>query len=573
MNIKEFKYKIFVFSIVLTFILSACQPAMTEVPEVPLVQEAEKATEVVVAPTKVPAPIVAPPAPTEIPMEEETVLRVAVSGEIESLDVHQLAAARSWSVAFAIYGMAFNYGFETDPATSLTYANANYQPGLFESWEKRTEGDQIVYKIKIRKGCMFESGNELTAKDVAYRFERMEGLRPWNNTAYGCTKGKDCVKILDDYTIEEWLDTPNPITDIGMRPINSMIVDSEVLKENSTTEDPWGHEYLRLNGLGVGPYRIAENTPGVEMILVKNEDYCAPENMHGYYDKIVLKVIPDVSQQSLLLQKGEIDIAPELPAKEVLDLLDVPGVKVFSFASTKMVNLGLNNKIKPYDNAKVRQALAYAVPYQDIMDAVYQGQAQKPGGLITRGTIVSTDKYWIYEYDLEKAKQLLTEAGYPEGFEMDIVMDMSYGQFEEAAILIMDSFAKIGIKGRIVKEASSAYQEKLRKKEQPAFIYDMLSWVNDVGYTFSMVWMPTGFANYVMYENQELMDAVNEAWKVMDPDVRFKMYDPIIEILNTDVPAIVLVQPNYNVAMRDTLQGFTKYPEELARYFELKPIE
>jgi len=573
MNIKEFKYKIFVLFIVLTFILSACQPAMTEVPEVPPVQEAEKATEVVVAPTDVPAPIEATPAPTEIPMEEETVLRVAVSGEIESLDVHQLAASRAWSVAFALYGMAFNYGFETDPATGLTYANANYQPGLFESWEKRTEGDQIVYKIKIRKGCMFESGNELTAKDVAYRFERMEGLRPWNNTAYGCTKGKDCVKILDDYTIEEWLDTPNPITDIGMRALNSMIVDSEVLKENSTTEDPWGHEYLRLNGLGVGPYRIAENTPGVEMVLVKNEDYCAPENMQGYYDKIVLKIIPDVSQQSLLLQKGEIDIAPELPAKEVLDLLDVPGVQVFSFASTKMVNLGLNNKIKPYDNPKVRQALAYAVPYQDIMDAVYLGQAQEPGGLITRGTIVSTDKYWIYEYDLEKAKQLLTEAGYPEGFEMDIVMDMSYGQFEEAAILIMDSFAKIGIKGRIIKEASSAYQEKLRKKEQPTFIYDMLSWVNDVGYTFSMVWVPTGFANYVNYENQELIDAVNEAWKVMDPDVRFPMYDPIIEILDTDVPAIVLLQPNYTVAMRDNLEGFTKYPDELARYFELKPTE
>jgi len=557
--------------LVIVFLLSACQPAApaTEAPQAEVA--ATEAPKAEAAATEAPAAeATAPEAPAE---EMEKNLIVAIPGEIESLDVHQLQAPRSWSVAFALYGMGFNWGYETDAATGLTYANTDYTPGLIESWEKRTEGDQVVYTLKVRQGCKFESGNELTSKDFQYRTERMQALRPWNNTVWGCTKGKDCIKIIDDYTFEYWIDAPNPLTDVGMRELNMMIVDSELLKTKATTEDPWAHEYLRLNGLGIGAYRIESSTPGVEMVLAKNEDYCAPENMHGYFDKIILKVIPDASQQKLLLEKGEIDIAPELPAKEMLDLKDKPGLNLLGFNSSRGIFLGLNNTIEPYNNTAVRQALAYAVPYQDILDAVFFGQAQPAAGLITSGTVGGSDIGWVYEYDPEKAKQMLADAGYPDGFDMDLVIDMSQAEWEEAAVLIQDSFSKIGVNVNIVKESSAAYQEKLKKKELPAFIYHMLSWTNDVGYSFDMIWSPWGFGDYPNYDNKDLQAQVKEAWTEMDPDVRFPMYPPMIETLNTDVPAIVIVQPNNLVSMRSNLEGYVKYDDELPRYYEMKRVE
>lgn len=500
---------------------------------------------------------------------EPSTLIVAISGDIESLDVHQLGAPRSWSVAWALYGLGFEWGHQTDPQTGLTYATSDWRPGLIESWERREAGNEIVYTLHIRQGCKFPSGNELTAEDYVYRTARMQELRPWNNEVWGLTKGADGLKVLDDYTIEWQIDQPNALSDRGMNEMTMMIVDSEELKKHDTSEDPWGHDYLRTRGLGVGAYQLDRRTPGVEVLLVKNESYCAPEYMQGHFDRILYKIIPSVSDQMLLLRKGEIDIAPELPTKEVLDLMGESGTKVLSFDSTNLFYLGLNANVEPFDNIKVRQALAYAVPYDAIIDAAFLGQAQRASGLVTAGTPGATDKYWVYEQNPETAKRLLAEAGYPDGFDMPLVFDLSRTTHEDAATLIKDAFAKIGVNVELRKENPAAFHEKLRKREQPAFLYETLSWTNDTGYTLDMAYSSWGFANYVDYLNPELDQLIKDSWEVMDRNARLAMYDRAQVILDTEVPSIALVQPNFVVAMRDDIEGFVKYWDEMPRYHEL----
>ncbi len=494
-------------------------------------------------------------------------LVVAVTGEIESLDVMQLAAPRAWSVAWALYGNAMEWG--KDEVDGLEYVSYDFRPGLIESWSHELSGDKLVYTLNIRKGCMFKSGNELTSADFAYRTERMQALRPWNNTVWGLNTGVEGYEIVDDYTFKVTIDAPNPISHIGMSQMTMMIPDSAEMIANHSDDDPWAEQFIRNNDLGIGAYRIERSTPGVETVLVKNDGYCAPDYMQAKFDKILVKVIPDLAQQVQLLKSGDVDLAPELPAKELMDLMAEDNISVLSFDSMTFMSMGLNNKLAPFDNKKVRQAMAYATPSSDIIDAVYMGQGQEPSSLITKGTIGALEDIWPYAYDLDKAKSLLAEAGYPDGFDMDLVYNLSASTHADSAIFIKDSFSKIGINVNLKPESPAAFQEKLRKKEQPAFMYEMLSWTNDAGYSYDMIFSPWGFANYPNYESELINSAIESAWSVLDDNARFPMYHEAQKTLDDDVPAIVITQPHRMIALRSDLGGYAKYFDEMPRYHEM----
>jgi len=494
-------------------------------------------------------------------------LVVAVTGEIESLDVMQLAAPRAWSVAWAVYGNAMEWG-KTEK-NGLEYVSYDFRPGLIESWSHEMVGTSLVYTLNIRKGCKFKSGNELTSADFVYRTERMQALRPWNNTVWGLNTGHEGYEIIDDYTFKVNIDAPNPISHIGMSQMTMMIPDSGEMKANHTADDPWAEKFIRTKDLGIGAYRISRSVPGVETILEKNNDYCAPEYMQAKFDKILVKIIPDLAQQVQLLRSGDVDLAPELPAKELMDLLGDNDISVLSFDSTTFLALGLNNKMEPFNNKKVRQALAYATPSSDIIDAVYMGKGQIPSSLITRGTIGALEDIWPYNYDLEKAKSLLNEAGYGDGFDMDLVFNLSASTHADSAIFIKDSFSKIGVNVNLKPESPAAFQEKLRKKEQPTFMYEMLSWTNDAGYSYDMIYSPGGFANYPNYESSLVNETIKNAWVVMDDDERFPMYYEAQRALDDDVPTIIITQPHRMIALRSDLGGYAKYFDEMPRYHEM----
>jgi peptide/nickel transport system substrate-binding protein len=499
--------------------------------------------------------------------KDPNTLVVAVTGEIESLDVMQLAAPRAWSVAWAVYGNAMEWGKREN--NGLEYVTYDFRPGLIESWSHEMVGDSLVYTLNVRKGCKYKSGNELTSADFVYRTERMQALRPWNNTVWGLNTGHEGYEVIDDYTFKVTIDAPNPISHIGMSQMTMMIPDSSEMKANSNADDPWAEKFIRTKDLGIGAYRIERSVPGVETVLVKNEGYCAPDYMQAKFDKILVKVIPDLAQQAQLLKSGEVDLAPELPAKELMDLMKEDNISVLSFNSMTFMSLGLNNKVKPFDNKKVRQALAYATPSADIIDAVYMGQGQAPSSLITKGTIGALEDIWPYSVNLDKAKSLLAEAGYPDGFDMDLVFNLSASTHADAAIFIKDSFSKIGVNVNLKPESPAAFQEKLRKKEQPTFMYEMLSWTNDAGYSYDMIFSPWGFANYGNYESSLVNDTIATAWVVLDDDERFPMYYDAQRSLDDDVPSIVITQPHRMIALRSDLGGYAKYFDEMPRYHEM----
>lgn len=555
-------------------ILSACAPAATPAPALTTLPSEDTQPAQTTPQAATPAPTVA--ATSEPTSAGPTILRVATLGDIQGLDAAILSTPRENIAVRLLGGDGMTWGRTTDPGTGLQYATAEFRPGILESWERREEGGEVIYTMHIRKGCYFPSGRELTAKDYVYMHQRVAALNAWVATLGGDVKG-DLDTIIDDYTIETRVPNPNFLTDRWMIRHWRADYDSVLVEEHATAEDPWAQEWVRLNGGGgVGPYTLDHITPGVEALFVRNEDYCAPDYMQGTYDQILLKIIPSAQQQALLLKAGEIDMAPELPVKEVLDLVGEPGIEVLSFKSQNGLYFGFDNTLEPFNNIKVRHALAYAINYDDIIDGVFLGHATPPGGLIPVGTNGSTSKYWVYEYDPEKARDLLAEAGYPDGFEMDLYFDMSRAHHEDTAVLVKAALEAVGVRVTLVQMDSAAFREKIWAKEFPALIEELLAHVNDTAYTMDLLFTSGeghGLCNFWKLSNDEMNQIIFDSLQVVDPETRYPMYERAVEILDTELPAIMLVQPDYVVVMREGVEGFVKHYDEYPYYHLLYPAE
>ena len=288
-----------------------------------------------------------------------------------------------------------------------------------------------------------------------------------------------------DYEFKLNFSKPSPFFFYLFRDQSQAPVDSVAMKENMADDDPWSTKWKAKNEAASGEFYVESWTPGVEMVLRANPDYWAGP---AYFDKVVLKIVPSSADRVLLLQQGAVDIARDLSPDELNQLRDAPGVKVLSVPTRNQYHLGLNNTMEPFDNPLVRQALSYAVPYDTIVNDVFRGRAIASRSPVARKGNGFVDGLWPYEYDLDKAKTLLEEAGYADGF--DFTLDIASGNpvLEELAVLMQSNLKQIGVNVTIDKQTAAIFAERLDKKDHQAWMRDLLWYVDDAAYT--------GFAFY-----------------------------------------------------------------------------
>jgi peptide/nickel transport system substrate-binding protein len=193
--------------------------------------------------------------------------------------------------------------------------------------------------------------------------------------------------------------------------------------------------------------------------------------------------------------------------------------------------MGMNNKIPPFDNPKVRQALSYAVPYETIIQESLYGYAQKATSPIPVGMPTHTDEFWKYDTNLETAKTILDEAGFGDGLELELAVRQSIPWDEDAAVWIQDSLAQIGVNLTINKMPDADFFGKLNAHELPLFIHDWYSWGNDPAYQLTFLLKCGAFTNYADYCNErvdELIDLVT--WET-DPAVREELMKEAQQII------------------------------------------
>jgi peptide/nickel transport system substrate-binding protein len=279
--------------------------------------------------------------------------------------------------------------------------------------------------------------------------------------------------------------------------------------------------------------------------------------------KVIWRMVPSAGNRRALLERGDADISYELPNKDFVELKAAGKLNIVSTPFSNGIQyLGMNVKNPPFNNPKVRQAVAMAVPYQKIMDAVLFGLGGPMFGAAANApTQVAWPQPTKYNTDIAKAKALLAEAGYPDGFETTLSFDLGFATVNEpTAILIQESLGQIGIKTTINKIPGSNFRTELNKKVLPLYLNVFSGWLDYPEYFF--IWCYHGnnsIFNTMSYQSKEMdsfIDGSVNAAAIGDKPTYDKDVRGFVDLAFTDMPRVPLFQPYSNVAMQKNVSGY-----------------
>jgi peptide/nickel transport system substrate-binding protein len=279
--------------------------------------------------------------------------------------------------------------------------------------------------------------------------------------------------------------------------------------------------------------------------------------------RVIGRMVPQAGNRRALLERGDADISYDLPNKDFVELKDNGKLNIVSVPYSNGVQyIGMNVKIPPFDNPKVREAVACAIPYQKIMDAVLFGLA-KPmfGAAADKATEVAWPQPTKYVTDVARAKALLAEAGHPNGFETTLSFDLGFaGVNEPLCVLVQESLAQIGIKTTINKIPGANWRTELNKKVLPLYTNVFSGWLDYPEYFF--IWCYDGknsIFNTMSYQSKEMDAFISGAVDAAATGNTAK-YDTdvkgFVDLAFKDIPRIPLYQPYVNVAMQKNVSGY-----------------
>lgn len=526
------------------------------------------------APAPAPAPVPVVEAATAVPATEapaaERVLTIGMSGDVETLDSDFSHFQRSNEINYNTQDQFFLYGSNKTPDGYSMYDPDQILGSAIESWETAPDGLSVT--LTVRDAKFNHTGNPVTADDIIYWFDRGIETKSgylWNIKNANLEKWEK----LSDNQVKITFSKPSPFFFFLFRDQSQAPVDSVEMKKNTAVDDPWSTKWKARNEAASGEFYVESYSPGVEMVLRANPNYWAgPAN----FDKVVLKVIPSSANRVLLLRDGAIDIALDLSPDELDNLRNVDGVNVLSVATRNQYIVGLNNTIAPFDSQLVRLALSYAVSYEDIVKDIFRGRALESRSPVARRGNGFTDGLWPYKYDLEKAKALLAEAGYPDGFQFTLDIQSGNPVIEELAINLQSTFKKIGVEMTIDKQTAAVFAERLDKKDHQAWLRDLLWYVDDAAYTGFAFYTCDNPINWMAYCNPEVDKAIYEAaaiWKPEDQARKNELTTKMQRIIIGEAPTLMLAETNLELAMRNNIEGYVHLPDNMLWYYPLRRTE
>jgi len=497
--------------------------------------------------------------PAKAQSRAETLLIVSEGGP-NNIDIHGVGTnVPGYEVAWNCYSRLISHEMKKLPNGVEYYDKDKFKPELAEDMKI---GDMSA-TFKLRKDAKFHDGTPITAKDVKWSLDRavtVGGFPTFQMKAGSLEKPEQFV-VVDDHTVRVDFIRKDRLTIPDLAVVVPVVMHSELIKKNADEKDPWGLNYTKQNIAGGGPYNVAKWTPGTEVIFERNEAYKLgplPKTK-----RIVWRIVPSAGNRRALLERGDADISYELPNKDFVELKQSGKLNIVSTPFSNGIQyLGMNVKNPPFNNPKVRQAVAYAVPYQKIMDAVLYGLGGKTfGAPANKATEVAWPQAHKYNTDIAKAKKLMAEAGYENGFETTLSFDLNFaGVNEPTCVLIQESLQQIGIKTTINRVPGANWRTELNKKVMPLYVNVFSGWLDYPEYFF--FWCYHGansIFNTMSYQSSQMdafIDGARNAAAIGDKATYEKDVKGFVDLAFADVPRIPLYQPYSNVAMQKNVSGY-----------------
>src|SRR5881396_3619607 len=446
--------------------------------------------------------------------------------------------------------------------TLVAFAEGSTQivPGLAESWTISRDG--LQYTFKLRKGVKFHDGTPLDAEAVKFSIERQIvpdhpasklGKYPFANYFFGNVKA---VEPLDELTVRFILKEPRAsFLDIMAAAAASIVSPTAVRK--------YGLDY-GSNPVGTGPFRFASWERGQRVVLEKNPSYW---KFPVKVDRVIYRPIVEDQARLTELLTGGLDLIVGVPADNVAPLEKNPKLTLLKQVGAHVWYLGMNNQKKPFDDKRVRQALNYAVNKDAIVNDVLNGTGAASKGPVLPGTWGADGALKPYPYDPDRARKLLAEAGYPNGFTTTLWVPESGSGMQSpvAMATVMQSNLKaVGVTVALATMEWGAYLAKLRTKEQELFALSWMAGNEDpdmVMYPLlhSSQWTPVG-PNRALYKNARFDDLLQQARLTTDQAKRAALYREAQRVLVDDAPWVFVDHEIQIAALSKRVQGFKLHP-------------
>ena len=460
------------------------------------------------------------------PVEGGTI-KVGISQDLDSLDPHKAVSAGTKEVLFNIY-----------EGLVKPDSDGNLVGAVAEDYEM--SDDAKVYTFTLRDGVKFHNGDEVTAEDVKYSIDRCADTSNGEPlvSAYSIVES---VNILDENTVEIRLTEPN----------------TEFLAYMTTAIVPKDYEDLDTAPVGTGPFKYVSRSPQENVILEKNEDYWGEK---AHLDKVEFKIVADADMLVTNLKGGSIDMAMRLTTSQAAELTE--GFHIEEGTMNLVQALYLNNDVEPLNNEKVRQALCYAINPDEIMDMMADGKGVRIGTSMYPGLKKYYDEEYAnyYEQDYEKAKALLKEAGYEDGFDLEITVSSADQPHVDTAQVIAEELKNIGVNVKIKPVEWEVWLEEVYANRNYQSTVVGVDASNVSARAMLERFTTDGHGNFVNFSDEEYDKIFKEAISTTDEEKQIKLYKELEGIL-AEKAANVYIQDLANlVAISDKFDGYVFYP-------------
>ena len=412
-------------------------------------------------------------------------------------------------------------------------------PGLAESW---TQVDPLTLDLKIRKGVKFHNGDPLTVNDVVFTLKKVKEAP----TMMSFYSDIDKIEALDDETVR--ITTKKPFGPL----VNYLAHNSAgILSEKAVTAA--GNTYGQ-HPVGTGPFKFDSWISADRVILKANPDYYQGKPA---IDTLIFRIIPEGVNRTIALETKEADIAVDIDPMDQGMIKDHPDLKLLQKPALTMNYLGFNTEKAPFDKKEVRQAIAYALDINSMINAVYMGAATPANSPVAPAVFGYNPDIKAYEQNIEKAKELLAQAGYPNGFKAKIWTNDNNIR-KDTAVIIQDQLKQIGIDAQIEILEWGAYLDRLIRKEHDMFL---LGWTpspdgDSAMYAVFHSKNHGSAGNRTYYTNTKVDELLDKGRESTVPETRETLYKEAQTILMEDLPLIPLVYPDNNVGMQKNIKGF-----------------
>ena len=485
-------------------------------------------------------------------------LRYVTGATINTLDLTQPGSTReSFGLCMNVYDRLFSYGRKQVGGFWAFDAEAIHGE-LAQGYT--ISADKKVITITLRPDATWHDGTAVTAEDVKWSLDRavLSKSLAAPQLQTGSMTSADQFKIVDAHTLTLTLEKPDRLALANLCVPYAIMINSTLAKQHATEADPWAQEWMKTNTAASGAYIVESHKPGESTILRRNDKWKG--GPLPAMRRVIIQTVPEPSTRANLVERGDADLAIDLAASDIPSIEKSAKSKVESIPqSNGFTHITMNTRMKPFDDVRVRKAVAAALPYDDMFQASIFGRGRKLyGATWTKAPDSAFPQAMPNRTDPALAKRLLAEAGYADGFSTTFAF--STGQAataEPVAALVKEALGKVGIKVEIQKKPDAEFNTLESDKTMPFFTDAATAWLPFTYYFFYLYFTRDQRWNFSSWKSTGMEDLTLDARYQTDQAKYDDDCRKMLDLFVAETPLIMLWQPNQDAVMAKSVEGYT----------------